>query len=98
MQYLVNKWWKRVKLLRRGRGVKINLTQSWMTATTLKLPYFNKNIFFKFNQKCSQIKVIILYISVVLSIDALEPGYMRNLAPGQGYLHLAPGELLSRVL
>ena len=69
-----------------------------MTTTTLKLPYFGENIFFEFNQKCSQIKVIILYISVVLSIDALGPGYMRNLAPGQGYLHLAPGKLLFRVL
>ena len=69
-----------------------------MTTTTLELSYFGENIFFEFNQKCSQIKVIILYISVVLSIDALEPGYMRNLAPGQGYLHFAPGELLSRVL
>ena len=53
--------------LKKGRGVKINLSRNWMTTKTLKLLYFGENIFFQFNQKYSQIKVIILYISVVLS-------------------------------
>ena len=52
--------------LKKGRGVKINLrSRNWMSTKTLK--HFGENIFFQFNQKYSQIKVIILYISVVLN-------------------------------